>query len=329
MNFTTLLLTIVLASVFFHCAIADSEVNGPPKAVSDTKIQSILKVNESDGVDKKVDTVKKVVAVNLKEHDLNKQLEPKNKGKKVNDGDSRDGQKDKKGLDSKSKEGSLSPPREKCDPSSNSCTDDDKTLIACLRVPGDDSPDLSLLIQNEGKGLVRIAISAPDSVQLEKKEIQIPAKEYSEVRVSIKSAGSSDSIILTAGHGNCILDFRDQIGRKNFDSNSQFGYINHFKRTTSIGFVFLAALALLSVWSCTKFLRRHFVRNPKYQKLEMELPVSSGSKVELESNEGWDNSWGDSWDDEEASKTPSLPVTPSLSSIGIASRRFSKEGWKD
>lgn len=88
-------------------------------------------------MDKKVDMVKKGAAVNLNKDDSSKQLEPKNEGKKVNDGDSRDDKKDNKGLDSKSKEGSLSPPREKCDPSSNSYTDDDKTLIACLRVPGD------------------------------------------------------------------------------------------------------------------------------------------------------------------------------------------------
>ncbi|CAA2995702.1 uncharacterized protein LOC105179136 isoform X4 [Olea europaea subsp. europaea] len=149
---------------------------------------------------------------------------------------------------------------------------------------------------------------------------------YYWVRVSIKSAGSSDFIIFTTGHGNFSLDFRDQIGRKNFDSTSQFSYINHFQRTTSIGFVFSAALVILSAWSCTKFLRWHFVRNPRYQKLEMELPVSHGSKVQSESNEGWDNGWGDSWEDEEASKIPSLPLTPSLSSKGIASRRFSREG---
>ncbi|KAL2527710.1 hypothetical protein Adt_12764 [Abeliophyllum distichum] len=339
-EYTTLMLTIVLTSVVFHCAIAESEVNGPPKADLDMKLSVNSKVSDGDGVDKKVDMVKKGVdvnldmvkkgvGVNLNKEDSTKQLEPK----KANDDDLRNGQKDNKGLDSKSKEGSkvvrLPPPREKCDSSSYSCTDDDKSLIACLRVPGDDSPDLSLLIQNEGKGPVEVTISAPDSVQLEKKKIHIPEKEYSEVRVSIKSAGSSDFIILTAGHGNCSLDFRDQIGRKNVDSTSEFIYINHFKRTLSIGFVLLAALAVLSIWTCTKFLRRHFARNPKYQKLEMELPVSHGRKLESVSNDGWDDSWGDSWDDEEASKTPSLPVTPNLSSKGIASRRFSKESWKD
>lgn len=61
----------------------------------------------------------------------------------------------------------------------------------------------------------------------------------------------------------------------------------------------------------------------------MELPVASLGNSELDNNHGWDNSWDDNWDDEEAPKTPSLPVTPSLSSKGLASRRLSKEGWKD
>lgn len=63
--------------------------------------------------------------------------------------------------------------------------------------------------------------------------------------------------------------------------------------------------------------------------LDMELPVSHSSKLESDANESWDDSWGDNWDDEEAPKTPSLPVTPSLSSKGMASRKFNKEHWKD
>lgn len=63
----------------------------------------------------------------------------------------------------------------------------------------------------------------------------------------------------------------------------------------------------------------------------MDLPVSGGGKPESEVSDGWDNSWGDDWDDEEAPKTPSLPVTPSsnLSLKGLATRRLNKEGWKD
>lgn len=70
----------------------------------------------------------------------------------------------------------------------------------------------------------------------------------------------------------------------------------------------------------------------------MELPVSSTaaaalvSKSDQESgDDGWNNNWGDDWGDgdEEQPNTPVLPLTPSVSSRGLAPRRLSKEGWKD
>lgn len=71
----------------------------------------------------------------------------------------------------------------------------------------------------------------------------------------------------------------------------------------------------------------------------MELPVSNNALVtktdEETGDDGWNNNWGDDWDDEngdgdeEQPNTPVLPLTPSVSSRGLASRRLSKEGWKD
>lgn len=58
----------------------------------------------------------------------------------------------------------------------------------------------------------------------------------------------------------------------------------------------------------------------------MVLPVSTGGSKETDEADGWDNSWGDDWDDE-APKTPQLVSTPS--SKGLASRRLNKDGWKD
>lgn len=67
----------------------------------------------------------------------------------------------------------------------------------------------------------------------------------------------------------------------------------------------------------------------------MELPVSNTplvSKSDQETgDDGWNNNWGDDWGDgdEEQPNTPVLPLTPSVSSRGLAPRRLSKEGWKD
>ncbi|KAG2680890.1 hypothetical protein I3760_11G119200 [Carya illinoinensis] len=187
---------------------------------------------------------------------------------------------------------------EECD-SSNMCTDGEKKLVACLRVPGDDSPDLLLLIQNKGKGLLDVTISAPDFVLLAERKVQVQEREYEKVKLSVIDGGTDSLIILTAGSGNCIIDVRNLIAhssQKAFDA-----------------------------WMCISFRRRHLSgKGSKYQKLDMELPVSSGGKSELDTKDGWENSWDDTWDDEEAPKTPSMPVTSGLSAKGLASRRMNK-----
>ncbi|KAJ6705433.1 DENTIN SIALOPHOSPHOPROTEIN-LIKE ISOFORM X1 [Salix purpurea] len=269
---------------------------------------------------------------------------------------------------------------EECD-QSNRCTDEENKLVACLRVPGNESPDLSLFIQNKGKGPLRVTISAPDFVQLGETNIQLKEKEdqkghfyscwyteidvstsltvdrtvlgfkpreilavhcipslvamSSKVKVSITRAGSKKSIVLRAGNGRCELDITDTIahyfGKEIDKSHKSTDIINFMSRTSTIVVLSFAALLILaSGWMCIGFRRKHPSNNSsKYQRLEMELPVSGEVKTESATNEGWDNSWGDDWDDEEAPKTPSLPLTPSLSSKGLASRRLSKEGWKD
>ncbi|GKV40051.1 hypothetical protein SLEP1_g47729 [Rubroshorea leprosula] len=109
-------------------------------------------------------------------------------------------------------------------------------------------------------------------------------------------------------------------------------YINLVSRSPSAAIVFFAALLMLaSGWMCFSFRKRILLdSHSKYQRLDIELPVSAvAAKTEPDVNDGWDNNWGDNWDDEEAPHTPSMPVTPRLSSKGLASRRLNKEGWKD
>ncbi|KAL3499230.1 hypothetical protein ACH5RR_038323 [Cinchona calisaya] len=222
---------------------------------------------------------------------------------------------------------------EVCDSSSNRCTIEEKSVIGCLRVAGSESEEFSLLIQNKGKGPVSVTISAPDFVRLEKNQIQVQDNKNEEVKVSIGKGESKSGIILKAGNGNCTIDFKEmssQNSKKNTVSD-QLAYINLLKSTPSLWFILFAALLVIaSVCIGITFRRKYFAKNsPSYEKLEMELPVSGVNKAAPDSNDGWDESWGDSWDDEEAPKTLSLPVTPSLSSHGIASRRINKDAWKD
>ncbi|KAH0649526.1 uncharacterized protein [Solanum tuberosum] len=210
---------------------------------------------------------------------------------------------------------------EECD-SSYSCTIEEKALVACLRVPGNESPDLSLLVQNKGKDTASISIMAPKFVKLEHNEIELQGKENKKMKVSIGNGGNDNIIILKAGDGQCSLDFRGLID--NADKTSQFNYV-----LPSFGIMCLVAIALVAT-ILLYIKRRLLVSNGHtYQKLDNALPVSSGGKVETLSTDGWDNNWDDNWDDEEAPKAPSLPVTPSLSSKIISARRSSKEGWKD
>ncbi|OMP02981.1 hypothetical protein COLO4_10690 [Corchorus olitorius] len=204
---------------------------------------------------------------------------------------------------------------EECD--LNMCMDKNERFSACLRVPGNDCAGLSLLIQNKGKGPLSITISAPAFVHLEKTEVELQEKED-------KKDGS----------GECNLDFKQFMVQ-----NSAEAYVTILSQTPTTAFIFVVAvLILVSGWMWVSFRRRQLARSGlKYQKLDMELPISGKGKTEPDGKgktepdveDGWDNSWADNWDDEEAPMTPSKPVTPRLSSKGLASRRSSKEGWKD
>jgi hypothetical protein len=154
-----------------------------------------------------------------------------------------------------------------------------------------------------------------------------------QVKVSHVDGGTDSLIVLTAGNGKCSLDFRDLIAHnslKEVDNSPKYSIISFLKRP-AFAFAFGAFLPVIAVSALViSFRRRHLSGSDlKYQKLDMELPVSIAEKPEMDTCDGWDNGWDDSWDDVEAPKTPSMPVTPSLSSKGLASRRLIKEGWKD
>ncbi|XP_042039180.1 uncharacterized protein LOC121784957 isoform X2 [Salvia splendens] len=304
----TLLVILLVASVISCRVAADSE-----EEVAGLKNRQVL-VDSSNDRGKTADLTKNsaVKLDNNVEHIELKEKETEHK--KGDGGDERDASKMKNEgssseLNRESEEGRLLPVREECDSTSNHCTDDDKTLVACLRVPGNDSPSLSLLIQNRGKGFQSITISAPDSVQLERKK----------VKVSLGDVENGHFVVLTAGHGNCTLNLKDEsMSRKTDNHNPSSSNLSIYWPTLSRGVVFLGGLVIvgISIFMCSKSGRNYFTKKDrKYQRLDMELPVSHGTNA----IDSWDNSWGDTWDDEEAPVT-SLPLTPT--------RRF-KEGWKD
>ncbi|KAF7150393.1 hypothetical protein RHSIM_Rhsim02G0242700 [Rhododendron simsii] len=328
------------------------QVGGSKEDIEDNKVGERNPIEQKD-VDSKGDEKKgEDGSVGKGENKVGDQVEKKDEDGSVEKGgnkeglseggkgDNKDGSNSKEAMKEEPlvlplvrKEGSRG---EECDAdASNSCKVEKDALIACLRVPGNDSPDLSLLIQNKGNDPLSVTISAPNFVQLEKTNVQLQQKEDKKVKVSITEGGTDSTIVLTARSGNCSLDFKDLTNpnpMKETEESRKSAYINLVKKPHLIAFVVIFTLLLItaSAWMCVNFKRRHFDSNAsKYQKLDMELPVSGGGKVVSEINDGWDNNWDDNWDDEEAPKTPSMPVTPSVSSKGLASRRLNKEGWKD
>ncbi|XP_021754344.1 uncharacterized protein LOC110719672 [Chenopodium quinoa] len=220
---------------------------------------------------------------------------------------------------------------DECDPS-NMCVDPKKNLTACLRVPGNDSPDLSLLIRNKGSEPVTVTITAPEYVQLEETKVQLQQKEDKKVKVTVAYEALDSLILLTTENTRCTLDFKELIPR---DSRIEARYVfkfRYFSNLTRIQCMILLTLSAIlvfgSAWMCSGMCKKLYQGNG-YQTINTELPLSIVSKLGPEKDDSWDDSWDDHWDDEEAPKTPSLPVTPNLSSRGLASRRLNKEAWKD
>ncbi|GJX70286.1 hypothetical protein Tco_0307457 [Tanacetum coccineum] len=213
---------------------------------------------------------------------------------------------------------------EQCD-SDFKCTignGENKGMVACLRVSGDDVTEVSLLIQNKGKGLLDVDISAPDFIRLDKTKVQIQENDDQKVMVSIGDGRREKDITLKTSEGSCSLDFID--------------FINHnpltYPHMQIISPLFLLIpLAFLIVVGLTyAFVNYRQNKGAKYQKLDAELPVSGGPKLDFDQKDGWNDNWSDDWgDDVEAPHTPSMPLTPSISSAGVSSRRSTKDAWKD
>ncbi|KAM1209128.1 hypothetical protein ACFX2J_014705 [Malus domestica] len=217
------------------------------------------------------------------------------------------------------KEGTRS---EECD-TSNICTDEGNQFVVCLKVLGNDSHHLSLLIKNMAKGLLLVTIVTPDFVRLDETKIQLEEKEN-------RKEGAGSSIVLKARNGRYNLDLKDLItntSRKEPENSSNFAYINFPKQKPTIAILFIvSAMILASTWMCISFRNRRVSGSGlKYQKLDKDLPISNGKNRVLHVNDVWDNNWDDNWDDEEAPHTPSMSITPSLSGKGLALRRLNKE----
>ncbi|KAF8726754.1 hypothetical protein HU200_019226 [Digitaria exilis] len=210
-----------------------------------------------------------------------------------------------------------------CD-QSHRCIIENKKFIGCLKVPGEDSLALSLLMDNKGMDPLDVSITAPNYVTLVEDTVHVESNGHNEtqVRVSISDAANNTAIVLKVAGESCTVNIHSAVTR-------EAGRVIRMPLTST--YTLVPVFLLLAVVGVCIKLRR--TRKPDgglaYQKLDTaELPVSIGGKKEPSQSDKWDDNWGDDWDDEEAPMTPSKPM-PNPSSKGLAPRRSTKDGWKD
>ncbi|VAH11093.1 unnamed protein product [Triticum turgidum subsp. durum] len=209
-----------------------------------------------------------------------------------------------------------------CDPS-HRCLIEKQRFIACLKVSGDSSA-LSLLMDNKGTNPLDVSITAPDYVILAEDTVHVEANGHNETQVSVSVSDTVNdmAIVLKVAEETCKINLETAVTRNT-------GRVIPMRLTPT--YMLVPVFVLLGLAGLCVKLRRARKQDggPAYQKLDApELPVSIGGKKEADQPDQWDDNWGDDWDDEEAPSTPSNSM-PNLSSKGLASRRSTKDGWKD
>lgn len=217
----------------------------------------------------------------------------------------------------------LDPLIKDCDPS-HRCVIIKKKFIACLKVPGEDSLALSLLMDNKGTNPLDVSIMAPDYVTLAEGIVRVEANGHNETQVSVATTDGANNtaVILKVAEESCTINIHSAITRET-------GRVIQMPLSSTYTLVPIFLLLTVVVGVCIKLRRtRKQESGPAYQKIDTaELPVSVGGKKEIDQSDKWDDSWGDDWDDEEAPS--SFKPLPNPSSKGLTPRRSTKDGWKD
>ncbi|CAL4901715.1 unnamed protein product [Urochloa decumbens] len=319
---------LLLVAVFAVLAVAkDSSDTLPVETNGDgSKAQSGVENSEhhdETNPDKEHVTQEKEVVKN--DTSQNNKKDNSTEGTNIRRDDSIQQPKDKDGSATESSRGKdfwQDPLIMECDPS-HRCIIENKKFIACLKVPGEDSLALSLLMDNKGMDPLDVSITAPDYVTLAEDTVHVESNGHNETQVSVSiSDAANNTVVLKVAGESCTVNIHSAITR-------DAGRVIRMPLTSTYTLV-PVFLLLAVVGVCIKLRRmRKQDGGPVYQKPDTtELPVSVGGKKETNQSDKWDDNWGDDWDDEEAPMTPSKPM-PNPSSKGLAPRRSTKDGWKD
>lgn len=140
----------------------------------------------------------------------------------------------------------------------------------------------------------------------------------------------SFQIILKTKNGSCFLQTTTSFG---FDIEKFPAYATNAAQIYGIYILIFTILVAGGTWACCKFVRkrRRTDTGVPYQQLEMgALTHISSAEMHGSTADGWEQGWGDDWDDEEV-VVPSSAKHPTgnASSNGLTSRSTTKDGWED
>ncbi|CAL9065220.1 uncharacterized protein LOC135677812 [Musa acuminata AAA Group] len=214
--------------------------------------------------------------------------------------------------------------KETCDSQSTRCSYE--KLVACLRRSENDSKNLSLLVQNTGDDALSVKIWGTPALHIDidmvallknnSKKIYLPSNDW-----------NVTEIVLSAGKGHCTIHIATSVP----DWNLFQQFPSYATRLTPIygAYFLLVAMVLVGgTWACCRF-RKRGKRDDSgipYQQLEMGVQPQSGSAVDSNAVDGWDD-WDEDWDDEAATKPSEKHTSTSVSSNGLTSRTPKKDGW--
>ncbi|KAF5189133.1 transmembrane protein [Thalictrum thalictroides] len=214
---------------------------------------------------------------------------------------------------------------EKCEPSANKCTVQEK-MIACLKHSNNGSPNFIILIQNEGESILNVSVRVSASVEVSLKELQIREHQAKKINASINTR-ESHKIVLNSGYGDCVLYTGVPVSEGNFFQ--RIPYANQVTPIYGAYFMFLVALIVGGTWGCCKLRKKGQRGNGgvPYQELEMALPESA-TAVDVDAENGWDQGWDDDWDEDRTAKSLGNHVG-NLSANGLTSRSTNRDGWEN
>ncbi|KAI4302642.1 hypothetical protein MLD38_038362 [Melastoma candidum] len=180
------------------------------------------------------------------------------------------------------------------------CTDQG-SLSACIVGFASDAGNnnLQLLVENTGDTDLKVN----HNFQLIRGKKDIEVHKHDSVKINVSSVpGESIKLVLSAGHGDCML----LIGPLIHPEINYSTYLPTFdKLLTPIN------------------------GEVRYQQLEMGSQEEAPGVMNAGSVDGWDEGWDDDWDEENAVKSPAARLVGNISAHGLTSRGANKNGWEN